>query len=89
MTPHNRAEQQIRIASKLYEARDAARSLLGDRYAERVGEVRAVIRGLASAEKINTLSAALNLGQRVAEVDDGYTLMLVMAAACEEAESSS
>lgn len=77
-------EQQIRIASKLYECRDAARTLLGERYKGRMAELGAVLTRIAEGRKVSVLRAAQDAAKAV--VGDGMTQIQILAAAVELVE---
>lgn len=75
----------IQITSKLYECRDAARRMLGEKYHERIGAYERVIRGVAAERVIGLLEA----GKIVAEAaGGGMTSVLVLAATVEAIEPS-
>lgn len=78
-------EQQVRIAARLYEARAAAKTMLGEKFAERMKEYGAVIKGIADKQKVSEI-AALNVACRL--VDNPYTHIQLMAAAVELVEPS-
>lgn len=81
-----RAEQNIKIASDLYEARRAARFLLSASYAETLKPYRDFIERVMASEGLSVLQAALKIGQSI-PASDGIPLMCVMAAAVEMIES--
>jgi hypothetical protein len=80
-------EQLVGIASKLYEMRRLARSLLADKYAERMGLLREIIEKAQARLGGNELSAA----QKLCEGPDvgPFDKILIMAAAVEMVEPSS
>lgn len=77
-----RAEQDVRIASNLYEARRAAKFLLGAGYADTLKPYRDFIARVMTDEGLPVLRAALKIGQTIPPAD-GIPLMCVMAAAVE------
>lgn len=80
-------EQTVRLAAQLYEMRDRAKSLLGDRYAERMAEFRKAIETVQSRLHLdNPIAAATKICQGVD--CGGFEVILVMAAACEMIEPS-
>jgi hypothetical protein len=79
---------QVMIAARLYEARDCAKSLLGDKYPERIRQAREALRGLAAKHDTTVLNAALNLAKKLAETEDAYTQMIVFAAVVDEIEGA-
>jgi hypothetical protein len=85
VTP-SRAEQNVKTASDLYEARRAARFLLRDSYAKSLQPFREFIGKVMKAEGLSVLQAALKVGQSIPP-SDPIPLMCLMAAAvdmCEE-----
>lgn len=80
-------ETTVRLASKLYEMRDGAKQLLGERYPERMAEYRKVIETVQAAKHLDTLKAAVEICQHGG--CSGFTTIFVMAAACEMIEPSS
>ena len=82
-----RSEQNIRLASDLYEARRAARFLLRESYAETLKPYRDLIGRVMTEKKLSVLQAALDVGKRIPPAD-GIPLMCVMAAAVEMIEPS-
>jgi hypothetical protein len=78
------SEQQIRLAAKLYEMRDGAKHILGNRYHERMNEFAEAIRIVQQRRKLDILNAALDICQHVEA--GGFEVVFVMAAACEMLE---
>lgn len=75
----------VQIAAKLYECRDAARTILGDKYPERMREYGDSIRSVAAAKECSELVA----GKMLAEAaGGGMTTVLVLAATVEIIEPS-
>lgn len=76
--------QQVQLAAKLYEARDAMRSLLGERYAARMAEIGGVLKKVAARDTVNEIQAA----QVVIKAIDaqGYDALQLLAAAVELVE---
>lgn len=80
-------EKTVRMAAKLYEMRDLAKRLLGDRYSEEMGEIRKIIKGVQSGLKLNEpLVAATRIC--TANSLGGVDAALIMAAAVEMVEPS-
>ena len=78
--------QQIQIAAKLYEARDAMRSLLGERYAARMAEIGGVLKKVAAHDSVNEIQAAQVV---IAAIDaQGFDALQLLAAAVELVEPS-
>jgi hypothetical protein len=80
-----RAEQDINTAAKLYEARRAAKFILGARYAETLRPYRDFIGHVMASEGLPVLRAALKIGLSIPPTD-AIPLMCVMAAAVEMME---
>jgi len=80
-----RAEQNINVASDLYEARRAARFLLAAKYTETLKPYRDLIGRVMVAENLPVLRAALKIGESI-PASDAVPLMCVMAAAVEMIE---
>jgi len=77
-------EQQIAISARLYEMRDKARTLLGDKYRQHMEELGRILKMTAARQQKDVLSVAID----VCEKRDllGIDLMMVMAAAVEIVE---
>lgn len=78
-------EQQVKMAAKLYECRDTAKTLLGDRYKARMAELGDALKAIAAGKKCELLHAA-NLAARAC--DSGFDQVQVLAAAVELVEPS-
>lgn len=79
-------EQAIKLAAKLYEMRDGAKQLLGDRYPARMAEFRKAIEMVQAKKNLDALKAAMDICQHVD--GDGFEVIFVMAAALEMIEPS-
>lgn len=77
----------IRLAAKLYECRDAARTLLGEQYLARMAEYGATIRQVAAAKQCSDIKAAMLLAQSP-DHSTGVGQVLCLAAAVELIEPS-
>jgi hypothetical protein len=75
-------EQQVRMAAQLYQARDAVRRLLGDKYAAKMAELGEALQRLADARGTTVLKEAIGAARAVSGVDS----LLILAAAVEHAE---
>lgn len=64
-------EQAIRLNAKLYEVRDAAKAVLGDKYRARMEEGGKLIAGIAKAKGCGVMEVALDVSQSAASVDGG------------------
>lgn len=75
-------EQQVRLAAQLYQARDAVRRLLGDKYAAKMVELGESLQRLADARGTTVLKEAIGAARAVS----GMESLLILAAAVEHAE---
>ena len=69
-------EHRARMIAKLYECRDAARTLLGEKYPERMAEYGKEIRAVAINKKITDIKAAILLSSIPAASRVGSLLYL-------------
>jgi hypothetical protein len=77
-------EQKVRMAARLYEMRDTARQLLGDKYADKMAELGSALRHAADLTQREPLSVAIEAARDA----DGLVQCYVLAAAVELAEPS-
>lgn len=77
-------EKQVKIAANLYEMRDKARRLLGDKYKPCMAELGRILQNTARETGRGTLETALDICKRRNLV--GMDVMLTMAAAVELTE---
>lgn len=82
MTP---TQQQIQMAAQLYEARDAARTILGPKFAPLMTRLGQDLTTLATARGKEPLSVAIQAGRALG---GGMDAILSLAAAVELAEPS-
>lgn len=75
-------EKQVRLAAQLYQARDAVRRLLGDKYAAKMAELGQPLQRLADARGTTVLKEAIGAARAVSGVDS----LMILAAAVEHAE---
>jgi len=80
------SEANIRILAKLYEHRDVARAILGDRYEKTMTKGAEMIRGVMAHHGCSELDAALKLGKEASA--DPVSVMIVMASVVEMIEPS-
>lgn len=78
-------EKITHVASQLYEMRRLTRSLMGDKYAEKMKPYQDLIQKTEQDLKCDTLIAATKLGQLVK--GDGFEVIFIMAAAVERIEA--
>jgi hypothetical protein len=82
-------EKQVKLAAKMYEARDSMKFLFGDKYMGKVTEAAKLLRSIAQREKISLMSAVIAACRVVMEkcpVESGVSLGLLTAAAVEMIE---
>lgn len=72
------------IAAKLYDMRDKARRLLGDKYKPHMAELGRILTMTAERDKKSVLAVATDVAQKSELI--GMDLMMVMAAAVELTE---
>ena len=74
----------VQIAAKLYECRDAAKFLLGDKYHERMAAYGEIVKSTANAMECGEIKAAMTLASK----NGGMAAMLYMASVVEMTEPS-
>lgn len=79
-------EQQVRMAAQLYDMRDKAKRLLGDRYKPHMAELGKILKMTADRDGKSVLAVATEVAKKRELI--GMDLMLVMAAAVELEEPS-
>lgn len=79
-------EKQIKMAAQLYDMRDKAKRLLGERYKPHMAELGKILKATADRDGKSVLSVATEVAKKRELI--GMDLMLVMAAAVELAEPS-
>ena len=77
-------EKQVTMAAELYNMRDKARRLLGDKYKPHMAELGKILTMTAQRDKKEPLAVAIDVAKKRNLI--GVDLMLVMAAAVELAE---
>lgn len=82
------AEQGVRIAAQLYEARDQVRLLLGDAYSARMAEYGKAIRAIAEKKNLSLLRAGIAAAKTMQNDGQAYTAVVVLAATVELLEPS-
>lgn len=78
----------IQIAAKLYEARDAMKSLYGDRFREKVAGWRPIIQAAMRKHGVDEVGAILKLNEALGGRAGGITTLIIMAVAVEMVEPS-
>lgn len=79
-------EQQVKMAAKLYEMRDRARRLLGEKYKPHMDELGRILTMTAKRDGKSVLKVATDIAKKRELI--GMELMMVMAAAVELSEPS-
>jgi len=79
-------EQQIKMAAQLYDMREKAKRLLGERYKPHMAELGKILKATADRDRKSVLAVATEVAKKRELI--GMDLMLVMAAAVELAEPS-
>lgn len=82
------AEQTIQAAAKLYDARASARTLLGEKYADRIGRSALIIKMVMDKEGVNEIIAGVRLASRLAKDGRGFESVVMLAAAVEMSEGN-
>jgi hypothetical protein len=77
-------EKQVTMAAQLYDMRDKARRLLGDKYKPHMAELGRILKMTAERDKKDTLAVAIEVCKKRELI--GMELMMVMAAAVELTE---
>lgn len=77
-------EKQVTMAAELYNMRDKARRLLGDKYKAHMAELGRILTATAQRDKKEPLAVAIEVAKKRGLI--GMDLMLVMAAAVELTE---
>jgi len=81
-------ETKIRIAARLYEARDTVRCLLGDKYASQMAEGGKLLSSVAAKRGENVLKVATQLASACEKQDRPFAAVAILAAAVELLEPS-
>lgn len=81
-------EKTIRLAAKLYEARDGVKLLLGDRFAEEMRKGGELLTAIAKSRGETILQTAGTLGKQYNAEDRPFASMVIVAAAVELIEPS-
>lgn len=80
----NATQKQVQMAAQLYDMRDKARRLLGDRYKPHMAELGKILTMTAERNKKSALEVAIEVSKKRELI--GMDLLLVMAAAVELTE---
>lgn len=82
----NATEQHVEIAAKMYECRTAARSILGDKYQDKMCELAHVVRAVAKRDNCNDIVAGATVIKAAGL--EGMQALMLMAAVVEMVEPS-
>jgi len=77
-------EKQVAMAAQLYDMRNKARRLLGDKYKPRMAELGRILKMTADRDNKSALEVAIDVSKKRELI--GIDLMMVMAAAVELTE---
>lgn len=77
------AADAIRVVSRLYDARDAAKTILGDRYAAKMDAWRRLVRAVASKHGCDVIQTPMKIEGELG----GDSMVFFLAAVVEEIES--
>ena len=80
-------EQQIQIAAKIYRCRTTAKRFHGDDYKARVSPYMDIINSVSKEKGIDELKAAMMLCEGDIIKDNGFAIIMIMAALAEILES--
>jgi hypothetical protein len=78
------AEKKVAMAAQLYDMRDKARRLLGEKYKPHMAELGKILKMTADRDKRSVLSVATEVAKKRNLI--GMDLLMVMAAAVELTE---
>ena len=81
-------EQQIKMAAKLYRCRDTAKRFFGEEFNDKIQPYKKIISDVAKDKNISELEAMMKICDDDVIKNNGWTLMLLMAAAVELLEPS-
>ena len=76
-------EEKVKLAAKLYRCRDTAKRFFGDEYHERIDPYKKVISDFSQEKKIGDLEAMMKICEQDLIRDNGWALILLMAASVE------
>lgn len=79
-------QKQIQMAAKLYEIRDAAKSILGANFNTRMAEIGKILKDKAAIDKSDVLQAAIKPCKD--HQFEGMNVIIITAAAVELTEPS-
>lgn len=77
------AETHIKLAAKLYECRDAARMLFKEEYFTKIIYYKDLIHLYEKQNNVDTIPAVITMCKSLKGNDNGFMIMMLMAAAVE------
>lgn len=81
-------ERQIKMAAKLYRCRDTAKRFFGEEFKDKIQPYKKIIADVAKDKNIGELEAMIKICDDDVIKNNGWTLVLLMAAAVELVEPS-
>jgi hypothetical protein len=82
------AESKIRLAARLYEARDGLKRLLGNQYAAQMAEVGKLLKDASGKTGLGILETAGRLAKQAQKNDEDSIAVMYLVAAVELLEPS-
>lgn len=82
------SEQQIKMASKLYECRDTAKAFFKEQYKEKLLPYTHVLKEVMKSNNLTEISALLKISKTNHYQENGMAQMMYMAAVVELIEPS-
>jgi hypothetical protein len=80
------SEKAIKLAAKMYEARDAAKALFGAEYDTKMAAPMSMLKQTAEEQNISVMDAAKKIARGYLDQYQGMGAMIVIAAAVELCE---
>ena len=80
-------EKQVRMAARLYDARDSMRLLFAKSYQDRITPYREIIRGAMAKNACEAIEAVIEVARAFPDIH-GVGLAMLLAAAVEEVEAT-
>jgi predicted house-cleaning noncanonical NTP pyrophosphatase (MazG superfamily) len=78
----------VRMAAKLYECRDAAKSIFQDLYKEKLEPYKNVVEAVMASKNLEAIPALLEVSKTATYNESGFVQMMFMAAVVEIIEPS-
>ncbi len=83
----NQVEKGIKIAAKLYEARDHAKALFGDKYREQMDKLVPLLKGKAERDNASIMETILAVAKDTSNMPAFQTLLFAAAVEICDAEA--